>query len=149
MRKKFGGVVLDVSSRIIVPFSMIYAVYILAAGEESPGGGFQAGAVLALGIVLARLVKGKDARFKIPGTVAVCVAGVGAFFYVFTGYLSLFHGGMFLQYDKMPFGFLEYEQLHALGIFLIEAGVTVCVMMTIITILEALLKREDFEEHDD
>ncbi|MCR5665509.1 MAG: MnhB domain-containing protein [Eubacterium sp.] len=149
MRKKFGGVVLDVSSRIIIPFSMIYAVYILAAGEESPGGGFQAGAVLALGIVLARLVKGKDANFKIPSAIAVSVAGLGAFFYVFTGWLSLFNGGMFLQYDKMPFGWLEYEQLHVLGIFLIEAGVTVCVMMTIITILEALLKREDFEEHDD
>lgn len=148
MRKKFGGVVLDVSTRLIIPFSMMYAVYILAAGEESPGGGFQAGAVLALGIVFARLVKGKDASFRIPGAVAVSIAGLGAFFYVLTGWFSIFNGGMLLEYDMLPFTWLDYEQLHALGIFLIEAGVTVCVMMTIITILEALLKREDFEDHE-
>lgn len=148
MRKKFGGIVLDVSIRMIIPFSMMYAVYVLAAGESSPGGGFQAGAVLALGIVFARLLKGNDASFVIPGRIAVAVAGIGAFFYVFTGWLSLFNGGYFLEYGEMPFGFLEYGQLHALGIFLIEAGVTVCVMLTIIAIMEALLKREDFEDHD-
>jgi hypothetical protein len=31
---------------------------------------------------------------------------------------------------------------------MIEAGVTLCVMMTIVGIMEALLKREDFEEKD-
>lgn len=147
MKKRFGGVVLDVSTRLIIPFSMIYAIYVLVFGEFGPGGGFQAGAVMALGIVLARLVKGEKAKFTISGPTAVAFAGLGAFFYSLVGWLSM-KDGMFLQYDKMPFQFLDYEQLHALGILLIEIGVTVCVMMTIIGILEALLDREDFEDHD-
>lgn len=149
MRKRFGGVILEISTRLIVPFSMMYALYVLAAGETSPGGGFQAGAVLALGVVFARLVRGDESNeFTIAGPVAMAIAGLGAFLYVFTGWLAVFGGGMWLEYGAMPFRFLEYGQLHALGIFLIETGVTVCVMMTIIDIMEALLKREDFAEHD-
>lgn len=148
MKKKFGGIILDVSTRLVIPFSMMFAIYVLAAGEQSPGGGFQAGAVLALGIVFARLVKGRTAAFRIPGTIAVSAAGLGAFFYCLTGWLTLFGGGKFLEYGRLPFSWPDYEKLHELGIFLIEAGVTVCVMMTIIAILEALLKREDFEDHD-
>ena len=147
MNHPFGGIIIDVSARLIVPFSMMYAMYVLAAGEASPGGGFQAGAVLALGMVLGRLMKGEKASFKIPGAVAVLLAGIGAFFYVFTGWLSLFNGGMFLEYGKMPFP-IGYHHLHEAGIFMIEAGVTLCVMMTIVGIMEALLKREDFEEKD-
>lgn len=148
MKKRFGGVVLDVSSRLIVPFSMIYAIYVLVFGEYGPGGGFQAGAVMALGIVLARLVKGEKAKFHISGPTAIACAGLGTFFYNLVGWMSMRDGGKFLEYGKLPFQFLDYEQLHALGILLIEIGVTVCVMMTIIGILEALLKREDFEDHD-
>ena len=148
MKKRFGGVVLDVSSRLIVPFSMVYAIYVLVFGEFGPGGGFQAGAVMALGIVLARLVKGETAKFSISGPTAVACAGLGAFFYSLVGWMSMKKDGMFLEYHELPFQFLSYEQLHALGILLIEIGVTVCVMMTIIGILEALLKREDFEDHD-
>ena len=48
MKKRFGGTILNVSVRLIVPFSMMYAIYVFAAGESGPGGGFQAGAVLAL-----------------------------------------------------------------------------------------------------
>lgn len=147
MRKRFGGVVLDISTRLIIPFTMMYAVYILAAGEESPGGGFQAGAVLALGFVFGRFIKGED-RFtlRITGPVAVAIAGVGTFIYVLTGWLSYFNGGNFLEYGRMPFSWMDYESLHSTGIFLIETGVTICVMMTITTIMEALLKREDFED---
>ena len=65
MKKRFGGTILNVSVRLIVPFSMMYAVYVFAAGESGPGGGFQAGAVLALGIICARLVKGKAASYRI------------------------------------------------------------------------------------
>ncbi|MBQ2014591.1 MAG: hypothetical protein II242_05340, partial [Peptococcaceae bacterium] len=42
MKKPFGGIVLDSSFRIIIPFTLVYGIYILTHGEYSPGGGFQA-----------------------------------------------------------------------------------------------------------
>lgn len=145
MRKPFGGRNLDTAIRIVIPFAMVYAVYVFTAGEQSPGGGFQAGAVLALSMLFLRLVKGDAISFKIPLSLAVCISGIGAFFYCLTGWLSLLNGGQFLEYSHLPIPGMHGAHLHEAGIFLIEAGVTVCVMMTIITILEALLKREDFE----
>ena len=60
MKRSFGGIVLDSSFRIIIPFTLVYGMYILTHGEFSPGGGFQAGALLAVGIVLVRLIQGAD-----------------------------------------------------------------------------------------
>ena len=47
MKKPFGGIVLDTAFRLIVPFSLVYGVYVLIFGEAGPGGGFQAGALLS------------------------------------------------------------------------------------------------------
>ena len=60
LKKPFGGIILDSSFRIIIPFTLVYGMYILTHGEYSPGGGFQAGALLAVGIVLVRLIQGAD-----------------------------------------------------------------------------------------
>ena len=40
MRQGFGGIVLSTAFRLLVPFSIVYGVYILCFGEYSPGGGF-------------------------------------------------------------------------------------------------------------
>lgn len=140
----FGGIVLGSVFRLIVPFTYVYAIYILTAGETSPGGGFQAGAVLAVGIVLTRWIRGTKARFNVKGSTAVALAGLGAFFYCATGWLALLDGGQFLDYSFLPFAFKENAEKHAFGILLIEIGVTLAVMMTILGIMSALTKREDF-----
>lgn len=35
MKKSFGGIVLDSSFRIIIPFTLVYGMYILTHGEYS------------------------------------------------------------------------------------------------------------------
>lgn len=78
MKRSFGGIVLDSSFRIIIPFTLVYGMYILTHGEFSPGGGFQAGALLAVGIVLVRLIQGADRHsFNVPGRLAVVCCGCG------------------------------------------------------------------------
>ena len=147
LKKPFGGIVLDSSFRIIIPFTLVYGMYILTHGEYSPGGGFQAGALLAVGIVLVRLIQGADKKsFNVPGPIAVVCAGVGTFIYAATGWLTLFGGGQFLDYTFLPVPMHDWAELHALGILMIEIGVTVCVMMTIIDIMDVLVKKGDSDE---
>ena len=147
MRKPFGGIVLDSAFRLVVPFTIIYGVYVLTHGEFSPGGGFQAGALLAVGIVLARLVQGENTKFNMKGTTAVILAGLGAFIYALTGFLPLFFGGTFLEYACLPVHMHEVAELHALGILMIEVGVTLTVMTTIIDIMDIIIgKGEELDE---
>ena len=127
MKQPFGGILLNLAFRILVPFTLVYSVYILILGESSPGGGFQAGVVMGFGIVLARLVMGEDSTlFNMRLRTSLIGAGVGTFIYTVTGWLTLAGGGKFLDYGFLPFfrnGPLH--ELHGLGILLIETGVTV------------------------
>ena len=143
MKNSFGGLILNVAFRILVPFTLIYAIYILCFGEFSPGGGFQAGALMAVGILLARMILGADAKFNIAGKNSVVLAGVGTFLYTLTGWLTLFGGGRFLEYDYMPIRMEPAHEMHALAIFIIEIGVAVCVMMTIINLMDSIIERGD------
>ena len=95
MKKKYGSPILDSSFRIITPFTLIYGVYVFLNGEISPGGGFQAGALLAVGVVLSRLIIGADnTTYNVTGRRAVILAGVGTFIYALTGWVTMLRGGI-------------------------------------------------------
>ena len=144
MKDPFGGILLNIAFRMLVPFSLVYAVYVLIVGDSSPGGGFQAGVVLGFGIVLARLIMGQESTiFNIKMKNTLVLAGVGTFIYSLAGWLTLAGGGKFLDYSFLPVVMEETHELHALGILMIETGVTICVMMTILNILDAVVKRSD------
>ena len=78
-------------------------------------------------------------------TAAECLAlaGFGTFIYALAGWLTRFGGGKFLDYSFLPFTAEHANELHALGILMIETGVTICVMMTILNIMDALVKRSE------
>ena len=143
MREPFGGIILSTAFRLLVPFTIVYGVYVLCLGEFSPGGGFQAGALLSVGVLLSRMILGDKAKFNISGQTSVVLAGVGTFLYTFTGWLTLFGGGNFLDYNFMPIKMEPAHEMHAMAIFLIEIGVTTCVMMTIINLMDSIIKRGD------
>ena len=150
LHPSYGGGILDASFRIIVPIVMIYGIYVLFHGELSLGGGFQAGALLACAYLMDRIVPSFESRIMgLKEEHMMVLAGVGTFLYAFTGILPMLFGGNFLEYEKLPFGFLVEEgvaALHASGILMIEIGVTICVMFVILTILEVVLERTDFDD---
>ena len=141
--RSFGGPDVKAMIPLIVPFILLYAVYVLMHGEVSLGGGFQAGALVALGYILYAMVAGiKISKIKVTQHLAITMASVGVMIYALTGVLPMLNGGKFLEYGKLPFGAETTAHLHGTGILMIEIGVTVCVAATIITILEAVLERK-------
>ena len=150
LRISFSSTVLDTAFRIIVPVIVIYAFYVLAHGELSLGGGFQAGALLAIAYTIDRIIPSFNSSLgNLTEEAAAITAGAGVFIYILTGLLPMAGGGNFLEYGKLPFGGEtadEIRQLHAAGIILIEIGVVVCVMATIINILEVVLERTEFDD---
>ena len=47
--------ILRIIGRAIIPFIMMYGLYVIIFGHESPGGGFSGGATFATGFILYRL----------------------------------------------------------------------------------------------
>ncbi|MCX7787547.1 MAG: sodium:proton antiporter [Spirochaetes bacterium] len=52
--------ILDVVSRKLSPFILLFGVYLVTFGHISPGGGFQGGVALASGLLLILLAQGPD-----------------------------------------------------------------------------------------
>ena len=70
---------LDVLSRKLAPFVMMFGLYLVAYGHVSPGGGFQGGVVLASGAVLLLLGARPDRVASLFPPRAMRVAEAGGF----------------------------------------------------------------------
>ncbi len=124
--------VLRVIAKLLIPFILLYALYVQFHGDFGPGGGFQAGVIFASAFVLYGLVFGVDLSCCIiPLRWLKFLMGVGLLLYGGTGVITMLLGGDFLDYD-----FLSHDPVHGqhLGIFLIELGVgiTVAAVMSIV-----------------
>ncbi len=125
--------VIRVVAGMLMPFILLFALYVLFHGDYGPGGGFQAGVIFASGFVLYGLVFGLDrAQQVVPPRVLWVMVSLGPLVYAGVGITSMLLGGSFLDYDRLDPGDPEHGQ--HLGILLVESaiGLTVAaVMMTI------------------
>ena len=52
-------VILRIATKIFLPFIFMFAIYVQLHGDFGPGGGFQAGVILAAGVVLYTITFGE------------------------------------------------------------------------------------------
>ena len=147
MRTPFGSPVLDVACRLILPFILLFAAYIIVHGHESPGGGFQGGAVLAAAIMLIRMVRGADTPWALDRRKAFILACLGLGLFAGIGFLSLLFAGHYLDYGVLPLP-LESAQRRMMGSFGIEVGVAMSVTGVLVLIFDALIEVEIQEGTD-
>jgi len=141
--ERHESVVVTTFVRGLVPLAQLFGLYVLVHGHESPGGGFQAGVVLAATFVLLALALGRevlDRRVSEPACLALACAGV--LLYVLTGLVAIAGGGAFLDYAALPVP-LPAARARWLGILLIECGVALTVAATLVLIFCRLAARED------
>jgi multicomponent Na+:H+ antiporter subunit B len=121
--------VLRVIGKLLIPFILLFAVYVQFHGDFGPGGGFQAGTIFAAGIVFYALIFGlKNARQVVPDRLVEAMLAAGVLIYSGVGVAGLLLGGNFLDYFV-----LDRDPVHGQhrGIFWVEIGVavTVCGVM--------------------
>ena len=70
-----GHLILRVVSKLLIPFLLLFALYVQFHGDFGPGGGFQAGVIVAAAFVLYALIFGLRATQKIipPALLEVAV----------------------------------------------------------------------------
>ena len=140
MKAPTDSPILHVASRGISPVILLIGLYVFFHGHYSPGGGFQGGVLLASAILLLRLSLGPAMTQRImPSGVTLRLSALGALIYVGIGLVALIFGGNFLDYHYLPMPWLTPEYLRYYGILLIEVGVTITVMTTLVAIYDDLL----------
>jgi multicomponent Na+:H+ antiporter subunit B len=126
--------------KILIPFILIFAVYVQFHGDFSAGGGFQAGVIFAAGFVLYHLVFGAEPALRLlPAKLLPRLAALGVLLYGGVGLYSVIKGEAFLNYNA-----LSHDPIHAqhLGIFLVELGVGITVFSVVMTIYYAFSGRK-------
>jgi multicomponent Na+:H+ antiporter subunit B len=137
MREK---VILRVAGRLMIPFILLFALYVQFHGDFGPGGGFQAGVIFAAGLVLYGLLFGVDAADRVlPAPVAERLIAAGVLIYGGEGVVNLLLGGRYLDYDTLSASHGQHY-----GILLVEAGVGLAVAATMTRLFYAFasLSRE-------
>ena len=126
--------------RFLIPFIQLFALYVIAHGHHSPGGGFQGGVILGASIILLAISQDLRTALKRMGEkLDAVLCAVGVLIYAGTGALCLLLGLNFLDYGALA-SVLHVDPITARshGILIVEIGVGVAVMATIIWIYNNL-----------
>jgi multicomponent Na+:H+ antiporter subunit B len=132
-------IIIRVTTRLLVPFILLFALYVQFHGDFGPGGGFQAGVIFGAGCILYGLVFGVDALLRVVPQLAVrIVATGGLLLYAGVGVAGLLAGGNYLDYSVL--GATPVAGQH-LGILLIELGVGMTVATVVISLYYGFTNR--------
>ena len=137
MIRESQDIIVKTLARLLAPFIVIYALYVVMHGHHSPGGGFQGGVILAASFVLLAISHGLDKiRQRLSEKTAGILSSLGVFIYAGIGLLCLLLGGKYLDYGKLSkLLSVEPAQARSLGILGVEIGVALAVMAVMCTIV--------------
>jgi len=128
-----------VVGRLLIPFLVLFGLYVQFHGEYGPGGGFQAGALVSAGFILYALIEGEKAALRVLSfRVLAGMISAGAFLYIAVGLAGIARGGKFLDYSVLLNDPIAGQHL---GIILIELGVGLTVTGVLLTIFHAFAAR--------
>ena len=125
-------IVLRVVTKALIPFILLFGLYVQTHGDFGPGGGFQAGVIFASAFILYGLVFGiGKTRRVFPSRLLLLLAALGVLIFAGVGVVALLMGGNYLEYAVLAgdpaFG-------NHIGIWLVELGVGMTVSSVMVTI---------------
>ncbi|MEM7056648.1 MAG: Na(+)/H(+) antiporter subunit B [Pseudomonadota bacterium] len=133
-------VILRVAAKLFIPFILMFGLYVQLHGDFGPGGGFQAGVIIAAAVILYAIIFGKDAATRaVPEWAVRVMIPMGVLIYAGVGVWSMLMQGEYLNYNVLLHAGEKigtYDAVHGQhwGVFLVEIGVLVTVTGTMLGI---------------
>jgi len=132
--------ILRVITKLLVGTIILFALYVQFHGDYSPGGGFQAGVIMAVAFILYGVVFSLEKVQQVfPPWLVHKLLALGVLIYAGTGAVSFFKGRNFLDYSALNTHNPEHGQ--ELGILIVELGVGITVTGVMVAIYYAFAAR--------
>ena len=146
--KKEPDLIVETTCRLMIPIIQLFALYVVAHGHHSPGGGFQGGVIFGASFILLALARDLQAAQKwVPENRILNIAGIGIFIYAGFGLLCLLLGSNFLDYSilhkVMGVTPIEARSHSMLGV---EIGVAFTVTAIMFSIYSNLASKGEMKE---
>ena len=120
-----NDLVLRVAAKLFIPFIVLFALYVQFHGDFGPGGGFQAGVIIAAALIFYAIIFGlPTARAVAPDRLVEALVASGVLLFAAVGVAGILLGGNYLDYFVL--GATPFDGQHR-GIFWVEAGVAITV----------------------
>ena len=120
-----NDIILRVIAKLLMPFMLVFALYVQFHGDFGPGGGFQAGVIAAAAVVFYAIIFGLEAgRALVPDWVVEKMLATGVLLYAGMGLAGIVLGGNYLDYFVLDADSVAGQHR---GIFWVEAGVALTV----------------------
>ena len=132
--------ILRVITKMLVGTIFLFALYVQFHGDYSPGGGFQAGVIMAAGFIIYGLVFTLEkVKTVFPPWLVHKIVALGVLIYAVTGLYSLFAGYAYLDYAAID----PNHPIHGqhLGILIVELGVGITVTGVMVAVYYAFAAR--------
>jgi multicomponent Na+:H+ antiporter subunit B len=136
-------------ARMMVPFMQLFALYVVAHGHHSPGGGFQGGVILGASFILLAISYDlKLVMSRINEKASLLLANTGLLIYSGIGFLCLLLGANFLDYSILHRILPATDEIAArshamLGV---EIGVALTVMVIVVVIYNNIVSNGTYEK---
>ena len=132
------SVILEVTTRIVFHTMLLYALFLLFSGHNAPGGGFAAGMIAGISLIIRYLAGGRyelgEAAPVLPGA----LLGGGLFLSAGAGVLPMLFGGTILESVVIDihagiFGDIKIVStvLFDIGVFLVVVGLVLDMLRTL------------------
>ena len=94
--------IVRITAHLVTPVLQLFALYVVAHGHHSPGGGFQGGVMLGASYILLALACGlPSAKRHLGERKTIVLAAVGIILYAGWGAACVLYGGNFLDYSAL------------------------------------------------
>jgi len=128
---------------LLIPFMLLFGLYVQFHGEYGPGGGFQAGAIVATAFILYAILEGERTALKAFSRNAQMALIIGgSTLYGAVGVVCMLKGGTFLDYSVLMEDPVIARQV---GIIIIELGVGMAVCGALLSIFHSFAARKPVE----
>ena len=132
--------ILRVVTKLLVGTIILFAFYVQFHGDFSPGGGFQAGVIMAVAFIIYGVVFSLDrAQAVFPPWLVHKLLALGVLIYAGTGIFSMATGWRYLDYGALSPDHPAHGQHW--GILIVELGVGVTVTGVMVAIYYAFAAR--------
>ena len=136
---------LDVASRKLAPYVLLFGCYVISHGHLSPGGGFQGGVVLASGLILPALGCRPERMEDLLSNRTLSISETLGFIgLLLLGLAGILAGGFFLS---DPFPAAATGRPHAWFIYLLNLAIGLKVGAGIGLLSLLILRGPDRAEH--
>lgn len=136
MKERYPDVTIETICRLLIPPIQLFALYVIAHGHYSPGGGFQGGCILGASFIMMFIafdIGEVKRRMREKLNTILCATGV--LIYAGIGVICLILGANFLDYGILDRILPVYTaKARAFGSLGIEIGVGIAVTSVMISI---------------